>query len=93
MTVVIVKHENCGQLYIFKVPCGQALKAGDLVLLDTKKGNRLGTCVCNSFEVNDQSVADRIYSAFRIKEPTAYVIGRYSLDKFEVDKKTDDVQS
>lgn len=88
MKVVIIKHENCGQLYLFKVPRGQVLKAGELVLLDTKIGNNLGTCLCDSFEV-DEAVKDRIFSAFRIKEPTASVIGRYSFDKFSIDTEAD----
>ena len=52
MNVVIVKHENSAVKYIFLVPETKSLKAGDLVKVNTKRGNALETCLCDSFVVD-----------------------------------------
>ena len=82
MKVVIIKHENCGQKYIFEVPQERALKAGDLVLVQTKKGKTLGTCVCDSFPVESESVLSAISQAFGTDKPKSSVIGRYNLNEW-----------
>ncbi len=82
MRFVIIKHEACGQKYLFKVLGGKLLKAGDLVLVETKKGKARGVCMCDSFEPRDDAVAAEISEAFGVKEPTASVIGIYYLDQW-----------
>lgn len=52
MNVVIVKHENCGAKYVFLVPEDKTFKAGDLVRVNTKRGETLATCLCDSFTVH-----------------------------------------
>ena len=37
MNLVIVKHENCGQKYLFKVPDKESVYAGDLVLVSNRR--------------------------------------------------------
>lgn len=81
MNIVIVKHENCRAKYLFLVPDGKTLNAGDLVRVNTKHGQTLATCLCDSFVVEDKTKAKYIANAFGVNEPTAYVIGRY--EKYE----------
>lgn len=85
MKVVIIKHENSGQMYLFKVPQDYALFAGELVLVETKnKGNQLGRCLCDSFEMpKNQDAKNEIFKAFRISsDPCSSVIGVYRLTEF-----------
>lgn len=80
--IVIVKHENCGVKYIFLVPDGKELKAGDLVMVNTKHGKALATCLCDSFivDMSDTDKAKSIFTAFGVNEPTAYVIGKFNCE-------------
>ena len=92
MNVVIVKHENCGAKYLFLVPDGKSLNAGDLVRVNTKHGQALATCLCDSFVVEDETKAKYIANAFGVNKPTAYVIGRYKkYEDWDKSKKSDDV--
>ena len=50
--IVVVKHPNCGTHYVFKVPNGVNLDAGDYILCDTKKRMcEIGRCTTPSFEI------------------------------------------
>ena len=85
MKVVIIKHENSGQMYLFKVPQDYALFAGELVLVETKnKGHQLGRCLCDSFELpKNQDAKNEIFKAFKISsDPCSSVIGVYRLTEF-----------
>ncbi len=85
MNVVIVKHENCGAKYVFLVPEDKTLKAGDLVKTNTKRGETLATCLCDSFavDVTDKEKMKSIFNAFGVDEPTAYVVGKFTYDEWE----------
>ncbi len=85
MNIVIVKHENCGTKYVFLVPDDKSLKAGDLVRIDTKYGETLATCLCDSFiiDVTDKEKMKSIFNAFGIDKPTAYVVGKFTYDEWE----------
>lgn len=91
MKVVIVKHENCGQKYLFEVPDNHYLSAGDLVRVETKKGETLATCLCDSFELKeDTKQFDSIVSAFGATKPLAKVVGNYSYYEYsDVIEKAD----
>lgn len=79
MRVVIVKHENCGQKYLFEVPGGHYISAGDLVRVETKRGKSLATCLCDSFDIEENSEQlNAIVSAFGASLPLAKVVGNYS---------------
>lgn len=94
MKVVIIKHENSGQMYLFKVPQDYALFAGELVLVETKnKGHQLGRCLCDSFEMpKNQDAKNEIFKAFRISsEPCSSVIGVYGLTEFKQKKYTNNI--
>lgn len=85
MNVVIVKRENCGAKYVFLVPEDKTLKAGDLVRVNTKRGETLATCLCDSFTVDatDKEKMKSIFNAFGVDEPTAYVVGKFTYDEWE----------
>lgn len=85
MNVVIVKHENSSVKHTFLVPEYKNLKAGDLVKVNTKRGNALATCLCDSFGVDttDKEKMKTIFNAFGIDEPTAYVIGKFTYDEWK----------
>ena len=85
MNVVIVKHETSAVKYTFLVPEDKILKAGDLVKVNTKRGNALATCLCDSFvmDTTDREKMKTIFNAFGIDEPTAYVIGKFTYDEWK----------
>ena len=85
MNVVIVKHENCGAKYVFLVPEDKTLRAGDLVKVNTKRGETLATCLCDSFtvDVTDKEKIKNVFNAFGVDEPTTYVIGKFTYDEWE----------
>lgn len=85
MNVVIVKHENCGAKYVFLVPDDKILRAGDLIRVNTKRGDTLATCLCDSFVVDatDKEKMKSIFNAFGVDEPTAYVVGKFTYDEWE----------
>lgn len=79
MNVVIAKHENCGAKYLFLVPEDKTFKAGDLVKVNTERGETLATCLCDSFtvDVTDKEKMKNIFNDFGIDESTAYVLGKF----------------
>ncbi len=81
--LVIVKHENCGQKYLFKVPKNESVYAGDLVLVKNKRGKTLATCLCNDFSMEkDSDNYKAILAAFGATEPLASVVGKYYFHEF-----------
>ena len=94
MKVVIIKHENSGQMYLFKVPQDYDLFAGELVLVETKnKGNQLGRCLCDSFKMpKNQDAKKEIFKAFGISsDPCSSVIGVYGLTEFKQKEYTKEI--
>ena len=85
MNVVIVRHETSAVKYTFLVPETKSLKAGDLVKVNTKRGNALAICLCDSFVVDttDKEKTKTIFNAFGTDEPTAYVIGKFTYDEWK----------
>lgn len=78
MRVVTVKHENCGQKYLFEVLGGYYISAGDLVRVKTKRGEPLATCLCDSFDIEENSEQLKgIVSAFGASLPLAKVVDNY----------------
>ncbi len=85
VVVVIVKHENCGVKYVFLVPEDKMLKTGDLVKVNTKRGETLATCLCDSFTINttDKEKMKSIFNAFGVDKPNAYVFGKFTYDEWK----------
>lgn len=85
MNLVIVKHENCGQKYLFKVPDKESVYAGNLVLVSNRRGQTLATCLCDSFSMEEGSNEYKaILTAFGATEPLASVVGKYYYSKFNI---------
>ena len=55
MKIVIVKHENCGQKFLFEVPESKSIRAGDMVLVNTKREEAFATCMCDSFYIDENT--------------------------------------
>lgn len=54
---VIVKHLADNGKYLFRVPKGISLEAGEKVVCDTSRGNdQLGVCCCDSFMAKPEVV-------------------------------------
>lgn len=91
MNIVIVKHENCGQKFLFQAPDAECLKAGDLVRVKTKKGLALATCLCDSFHLDNESQEmNAILMAFGTSQPLAPVVGKFSYHEFIMDSESVD---
>ena len=84
MNIVIIKHfgDNCP--YIFSVPDDVHLKENDMVLVQTRRGEQQGKCVCDSFTV-DESPLKALITKFGAKEPLAPVIGRLHLERWNLE--------
>lgn len=94
MNIVIVKHENCGQKFLFQVPDSECLKAGNVVRVKTKKGLSLATCLCDSFNLDSESQEmNAILMAFGTSLPLAPVVGIYSYREFPVEVAQENTDS
>lgn len=83
MNLVILKHgNNDGRQFLFGVPEGKRLSAGDKVLVENKNGRVDGTCQCDSFDA-PENVAKALIQTFGGKLPLAMVVGRYALEKWD----------
>lgn len=90
MKIVIVKHENCEQKFLFEVPESKSVCAGDLVLVNTRYGETYATCLCDSFYIDESKKEHQnILAAFGTTKVTASVIGICYIDRW--DKQNDGV--
>lgn len=85
MNVVIVRHETSAVKYTFLVPETKSPALSDLVKVNTKRGNALATCLCDSFVVDttDKEKTKTIFNPFGTDKPTAYVIGKFTYDEWK----------
>lgn len=79
MTNMVIVQQGGGK-YLFAVPDGYKLYAGDRVLCKTKRGNTPGLCICDSFVTNKE---EEIGKAMSSNFPLAPIIGTYILDLFQ----------
>lgn len=49
INVVFVKHANNPQKYLFELPLGEEIKAGWVVMVDTRRGRARASAVSDSF--------------------------------------------
>ena len=77
---VIIKHLNDNGKYLFRVPNGISLEAGDKVVCDTCKGNdQIGVCLCDSFLADPETM----YTLFATKESNMkWITGKVEIEKF-----------
>lgn len=90
MNIAVIKHtpdnDFCSK-YLFSVPEGVKLKAGDAVMCKTKYGEAYGWLVYDSFEVEGTAL-HVLLNAFGAKELQP-IIGVYELSEFESGTATD----
>ncbi len=72
--LVFIKHENDYRNYLFCVPMGITLKAGQKVFVNTMHGEAMGDCVTDSFIV-DEYTTKQIIAGAGAYEPLKEVIG------------------
>lgn len=82
MNIAVIKHQpNAGVHYLFSVPEGVKLKAGDLVMCQTSRGEAYGWLAYDSFEVEGAALEAlcRAHGAKTLKP----IVGVYELASFE----------
>lgn len=90
MNIAVIKHtpdnDFCTK-YLFSVPEGVKLKAGDAVMCNTKYGEAYGWLVYDSFEVEGTAL-QVLLNAFGAKELSP-IVGVYELSEFDGGSVTD----
>lgn len=87
--LVFINHGDSSKNYLFKVPMGIELKRYEQVFCNTIRGESRGTCISNSFIV-DEYTAKQIISGTGAYEPLKEVTGRavaytdYKLERFDL---------
>ena len=85
---VIIKHFSDNGKFLFRVPKGIDLEAGDTVTCDTSRGgNQLGICCCDTFLANPE-VIEPLFGTQSSK--MKFVTGRVEFDKFAEAKEDED---
>ena len=84
MNIVIIKHFGDTCPYLFSVPNEVHLKENDMVLVQTRRGEQQGKCVCDSFTV-DESPLKALMMKYGAKEPLAPVIGILHLERWKLE--------
>jgi len=94
MNVVLVAHPNASGKFMFKVPEDVKLRAGDLVLCNTKRdGKAIGLCLTDSFIPDDpEKIASLWGSNVKGMRP---VIGKLNPEMYAYDppEETDPAES
>lgn len=57
MKVVFAKHPDSSVNYIFQVPEDKTLQSGNVVIADTKNGEKIVICQCDSFEIPENALS------------------------------------
>lgn len=78
---VIIKHIQDGGKYLFRVPKGVNLEAGDKIVCDTSRGtDQMGVCCCDSFMADPEIVCPLFGTQ---PKNLRYVTGIVDYRKFE----------
>ena len=56
MKLVVCSHKNDGGKYLFRVPEGRNLSAGDAVIVKTKYGEQQAVCVTGAFQADGNTL-------------------------------------
>lgn len=81
MNIVFIEHNNQSGTYLFEVPEGVSLKKGEMVMVETKRGETSGVCVCKSF-VLDGSPLETVGRICGAQFPLKRVVGCITVDVF-----------
>ena len=80
--LVLVKPENDSRIYLFKAT-NALIKAGDLILVNTKHGTEIATCMCDTFTMEmDSEEYRKIVRRMGVSEPLEKVVGIYRLERY-----------
>lgn len=88
MNIAVINHnkQTTGQRYLFAVPEGVKLKAGDTVMCKTKRGDEFGWLVYDSFDVEGAAL-DAIITSHGAKLPLQPITGVYELSSFDEEEE------
>lgn len=57
--LVIIKHADSPNKYLFEVPEGEMVFAGNYVTVDTARGKgQIGICMCDSFHADTEAICE-----------------------------------
>lgn len=81
--MVIVKHPACGGHFLFLVPetVNEKLRAGQLVLCNTKRGEDFGVCMGDSFNANPETMC-KLFNTN--PKNMKYVVAKFDMIRFEM---------
>lgn len=81
---VIIRHMQDSGKYLFRVPNGISLSAGDKIVCDTARGtDQMGECCCDSFAAEPEMMC-RIFGT-QVKK-LRFVTGKVEYERFEIAK-------
>lgn len=87
---VIVKHFDDSGKYLFKVPKGVYLSAGDRVICDTVRGkDQAGVCCCDVFRAEPEVICPLFGT---VPERIKYVTGRIEYIHFDMEINEEEYQ-
>lgn len=70
--VVFAKHDSCPQEFLFAVPCYLDVRKGDVLLVETMRGDAIATATTEMFEGRDiDEVAKRFGAYLPLKKVKA----------------------
>ena len=79
--VVFAKHDNCSQEFLFAVPWYLEVRKGDVLLVETKRGDAIATATTEMFEGRDIDEVAKRFGAYlplkRVKAVAGKEIRQY----------------
>lgn len=86
--LIFAKHSECGQNYLFRVPCGVDINKGEKIYVDTIRGETLATAVTDNFYLSPtpfNAVADGIGAYLPLKYVTGLAEKKETYQKKQID--------
>lgn len=76
--IVQVIHQEFGTRFAFECPLDVKLKKGEIVCVNTRRGNTIATCVSDSVMMSDEMIDMMMWG----KKVTGKVLGKYEYKEF-----------
>lgn len=76
--IVQVIHQELGTRFAFECPLDAKLKKGEIVCVNTRRGNTIATCVSDSVMMSDEMIDMMMWG----KKVTGKVLGKYEYKEF-----------
>ena len=88
--VILVKHPGCDKNFMFCVPKDMVVGKGDVVLVDTIRGESIAVCQTNPFEIHslDACAFGAYYPLKNVIQCAGYTIRNYICEKCKRDIKS-----